>query len=107
MVTPLVARPGATGVDDAVVAVFIADPDAKIIAASDALEVLYQLTYSEAELVRLLSQGLSLEEAAKQRGVSLNTARSHLKHAFSKTGTNRQGELVRLIVSGIGRVGEV
>ncbi|MEM7408915.1 MAG: helix-turn-helix transcriptional regulator [Myxococcota bacterium] len=106
MVTPLLAGPGPQGGEDAVVAVFVTDPSAKIVAGSEALEVLYQLTYSEAELVRLLSLGMSLDEAASQRGVSLNTARSHLKRAFSKTGTNRQGELVHLIVSGVGQIGE-
>jgi DNA-binding CsgD family transcriptional regulator len=36
----------------------------------------------------------------------MNTARSHLKHAFAKTGTSRQGELVRLMLSGIGSIGD-
>ena len=38
--------------------------------------------------------------------MSLNTARSHLKHVFAKTETSRQGELVRLIVSGVGQIRE-
>jgi DNA-binding CsgD family transcriptional regulator len=48
----------------------------------------------------LLSRGLSLEQAADQRGVSLNTARGQLKRIFSKTQTNRQAELVRLVLQG-------
>jgi DNA-binding CsgD family transcriptional regulator len=28
-----------------------------------------------------------------------NTARYHLKHVFQKTGTNRQAELIRLMLS--------
>ena len=48
----------------------------------------------------------SLEEVADKRGVSLNTARSHLKHAFAKTETSRQSELVRLIFSGVGQIRE-
>ena len=91
---------------DAVVALFVADPSARFFAGSEALSELYQLTHSEAELVRLLASGLSLEEAADKRGVSLNTARSHLKHVFAKTDTSRQGELVRLIVSGVGQIRE-
>jgi DNA-binding CsgD family transcriptional regulator len=106
MVTPLLAAPGKGGMNDAVVAIFVADPSARLFAGPEALTELYQLTNSEAELVRLLASGLSLEEAADRRGVSLNTARSHLKHAFAKTDTSRQGELVRLIVSGVGQIRE-
>ena len=103
MVTPLLAAPRSV-MSDAVVALFVADPSARFFAGSEALSELYQLTHSEAELVRLLASGLSLEEAADKRGVSMNTARSHLKHVFAKTDTSRQGELVRLIVSGVGQI---
>jgi DNA-binding CsgD family transcriptional regulator len=106
MVTPLLAAPGKGGMNDAVVAIFVADPSARLFAGPEVLTELYQLTHSEAELVRLLASGLSLEEAADKRGVSLNTARSHLKHVFAKTETSRQGELVRLIVSGVGQIRE-
>jgi DNA-binding CsgD family transcriptional regulator len=106
MVTPLLAAPGRSVMSDAVVAIFVADPSARFYAGPEALTELYQLTHSEAELVRLLAAGLSLEEAADKRGVSLNTARSHLKHVFAKTETSRQGELVRLIISGVGQIRE-
>jgi len=106
MVTPLLAAPGKSVVSDAVIALFVADPSARAVAGPEVLTELYQFTHSEAELVRLLAAGLSLEEAAVKRGVSLNTARSHLKHAFAKTDTSRQGELVRLIVSGVGQIRE-
>jgi DNA-binding CsgD family transcriptional regulator len=106
MVTPLLAAPGKSVASDAVVAIFVADPSARVVAGPEVLAELYQLTHSEAELVRLLATGLSLEEAAVKRGVSLNTARSHLKHAFAKTDTSRQGELVRLIVTGVGQIRE-
>ena len=106
MVTPLLAAPVKGGMSDAVVAIFVADPSARLFAGPEVLSELYQLTYSEAELVRLLASGLSLEEAASKRGVSLNTARSHLKHVFAKTDTSRQGELVRLIISGVGQIRE-
>ena len=106
MVTPLLAAPR-SAMSDAVVAIFVADPSARFFAGPEVLTELYQLTHSEAELVRLLASGLSLEEAADKRGVSLNTARSHLKHVFAKTDTSRQGELVRLIMSGVGQIREM
>ena len=106
MVAPLLTGGQSSVVHDAVVAVFVADPDAGRVGDPDALHALYSFTHSEAELVRLLAQGLSLEEAAEARGVSMNTARSHLKHAFAKTGTSRQGELVRLMITGVGSIAE-
>lgn len=104
MVSPLLAAPAGGVVSDAVVALFVSDPDAERISEADSLAKLYALTHSEAELVRLLALGYSLEEASAKRGVSVNTARSHLKHAFAKTGTSRQGELVRLVITGVGSI---
>ena len=106
MVTPLLAVPAGGVVSDAVVALFVSDPDAGRVSEAEVLAKLYALTHSEAEMVRLLALGLSLEEAAGKRGVSMNTARSHLKHAFAKTGTSRQGELVRLVITGVGTIDE-
>lgn len=106
MVTPLLAVPAGGVVSDAVVALFVSDPDAGRVSEAEVLAKLYALTHSEAEMVRLLALGLSLEEAASKRGVSMNTARSHLKHAFAKTGTSRQGELVRLVITGVGTIDE-
>ena len=62
MVTPLLAVPGKSVVSDAVVAIFVADPNARVVAGPEVLTELYQLTNSEAELVRLLAAGLSLEK---------------------------------------------
>jgi DNA-binding CsgD family transcriptional regulator len=106
MVAPLLAVPASGVVSDAVVALFVTDPDAGRVSEAEVLAKLYALTHSEAEMVRLLALGMSLEEAAAKRGVSMNTARSHLKHAFATTGTSRQGELVRLVITGVGTIDE-
>jgi DNA-binding CsgD family transcriptional regulator len=105
MVAPLLGNSSQV-MGGAVVAIFIADPVGGRLQDPEVLASLYSLTNSEAELVRLLADGLSLEEVATKRGVSMNTARSHLKHVFAKTGTSRQGELVRLIIAGAGSIGE-
>jgi DNA-binding CsgD family transcriptional regulator len=36
----------------------------------------------------------------------MNTARSHVKHMFVKTGVSRQGELVRIMLAGLGSIRE-
>ena len=41
----------------------------------------------------------SVAEAAEELGVTTETARTYLKQVFSKTGTGRQAELVRLVVT--------
>lgn len=104
MVTSLRDAPQGAPVGEAVVALFVTDPEEKRISGAKALEKLYGLTQSEAEILQLLSTGMSLEEAAEERGVSMNTARSHIKHMFSKTGVSRQGELVRMIINGVGAI---
>ncbi len=106
MVSPLLAAPPGSATRDAVIAIFITNPDARQVSATEGLEKIYSLTRAEAELVRLLSEGFSLEEAAAARSVTVNTARSHLKHVFAKTQTNRQGELVRLVLTGVGAIRE-
>ena len=59
-----------------------------------------------ADLLQLLSMGMSLEEAAGSRDISMNTARSHIKSMFAKTGVSRQGELVRIMLAGLGAIRE-
>lgn len=66
----------------------------------EALRAFYGLTPAEAELASMLARGMCLDEAACSRGVSRNTARGQLKRIFAKTGTNRQAELVRLVLQG-------
>ena len=64
-----------------------------------ALERLFHLTPAEARLASLLANGVSVEDAAAQLGVTRNTIRTQLQAVFAKTRTNRQGDLIRLILS--------
>jgi DNA-binding CsgD family transcriptional regulator len=80
---------------------FVRDPERyPIRTESRWLETLFAVTPTEARLAACLSDGLSLEAAAEALGMSTATARVHLKRVFSKTGTSRQAELVRLVLSG-------
>jgi DNA-binding CsgD family transcriptional regulator len=49
----------------------------------------------------LLANGLTLDQASAELGVSRNTARTHLRSLFSKTGVSRQTMLVRLILKSV------
>ncbi|MDJ0853083.1 MAG: hypothetical protein QNK04_32330 [Myxococcota bacterium] len=90
--------------DEAQSILFIADPDRGQISTTLVLESLYALTPAEAELVRLLAEGCSLDQVAEERGVTMNTVRSQLKQVFCKTDTSRQGELVHLVLTGVAAI---
>lgn len=65
------------------------------------LRQLYQLTPAEAALAVLLGEGLTLEETAARLGISRNTARTHLRAVFAKTGVKRQTALVQLLLCSV------
>lgn len=79
---------------------FINDPENNAAAVEDVLRQMYHLTQAEARLAAILASGNSLNDARRQLGVTQNTLRTHLKHIFLKTDTNRQSELITLILSG-------
>lgn len=58
----------------------------------------FGLTPSECRLLMLLTDGMTLSEAAAASGIALTTAKTHLARLFHKTGTQRQVDLVRLAV---------
>jgi DNA-binding CsgD family transcriptional regulator/PAS domain-containing protein len=80
------------------VAAFVIDPDRRVKADGDVLRCLYGFTPAECRVAAELMQGESVEEAARDLDVSLNTARTHMKHLFEKTETHRHRELVRLLL---------
>jgi DNA-binding CsgD family transcriptional regulator len=82
-------------------AIMVIDVETAAKPEASALQELFSLTPAEIRLVSLLVQGLSLEEISTQLCVSFETVRSHLRSAFSKTATNRQGELIALVLRSV------
>ena len=78
--------------------VFIVDPDGQFETPVQMLTQLFALSGAEARLAAMLLEDLSLREAAAELGVSLNTVRTQLKKLFEKTGTRRQGALIRALL---------
>jgi DNA-binding CsgD family transcriptional regulator/PAS domain-containing protein len=87
---------GAYG-DGARLALFLADPHRASGPSADVLRDRFQFTRSEALLAVQLASGTSLADAAGALDIAYNTARSHLRGIFAKTGTHRQVELVTLL----------
>ena len=90
----------AVGRETSGVALFLSDPEAPTEISTAILASLYGLTPAEAKLVAALARGHSLERISSQIHVTLHTLRSHLKQIFRKTGTSRQPELVKLVLTG-------
>jgi DNA-binding CsgD family transcriptional regulator len=60
---------------------------------------LFGLTRAEQALTAALAAGARLSDSAERLGISYETARTHLRNIFAKTGVDRQTELVRLTLS--------
>ncbi|QYY33107.1 MULTISPECIES: helix-turn-helix transcriptional regulator [Cupriavidus] len=86
-------------------AVFIRDPERKSRASHEVVRKLFDLTPAETALALVLADGLTLDEAAVELGISKNTARAHLRAIFSKTGVTRQATLVRTLLSSVVALG--
>lgn len=63
------------------------------------IQGLFDLTPAEARLALSVLEGNSLSETAELHRVSRETVKSQMSAVFAKTGTKRQGELVRLLSS--------
>jgi DNA-binding CsgD family transcriptional regulator len=81
------------------VTVFITDPARDLAGLEPRLRELYGLTPAESNVATLLARGYDVKQTAEERGVALETVRWLLKRVFEKTGTRRQVDLVRLILS--------
>ncbi|MBB5329437.1 DNA-binding CsgD family transcriptional regulator [Edaphobacter lichenicola] len=95
-VVPLISR-DADVPQEAVATIFISDPDCHDGAAPSVLREMYRLSHAETRLAILLLEGKSLREAADLLEIGWETVRTQVKSLFHKTGTKRQGELVRLL----------
>ena len=86
-------------------AVFVQNPHIAMPLPGEAFGRLYKLTPAELRVAMALAPGLSPEEAAAMLGLRLPTVRTHLQRIYAKTDTNRQIDLVRLMLSTMPPVG--
>ncbi|QDQ28632.1 hypothetical protein FNU76_21005 [Chitinimonas arctica] len=73
------------------------DPSVSEAQPLDVLAALYGLSPAECRLAALLLEGCTPSEAAERLQVQVSTVRTQLKSMFWKTGTHRQGELMKLL----------
>jgi DNA-binding CsgD family transcriptional regulator len=61
----------------------------------------FRLTRMEARTTIAVLRGIGIDEAAKTLGLAPATVRSHVKNVFSKTGVQRQSQLVHRTLGGV------
>ena len=76
------------------------DPERQLRLNPALIAQLHGLTPTEAMLAAAIAGGRTLAEFAAERGCTEQTARSHLKRVLGKTGTKRQADLVRVLLTG-------
>lgn len=79
--------------------VFVADPEIPCVADTALLTRLFGFTPAEARVAALVMRGKPVGDIADELGITSHTTRNHLKRLFSKTHTNKQGELVHALLS--------
>ena len=79
--------------------IYVVDPDQDLRPVVEPACKYYGLSPVETRLACMLANGSSLADSAKSMHVTEQTARSYLKQIFVKTETNRQAELVRLMLT--------
>ncbi|TCP33634.1 response regulator transcription factor [Sphingomonas sp. BK235] len=86
------------GAEDCAAIAYVFDPEQDLRRLIEPACKMYGLSPVETRLASLLADGTSLAEAAGAMHVREQTARSYLKQIFLKTDTNRQAELVWLML---------
>lgn len=81
------------------VIVVIVDPEPQPEPPPMLLQRLFGLTKSEAQIAVMVTRAEGLKPIAEELSVSVTTVKTHLQHVFDKTGTHRQAELVRLVLT--------
>ena len=86
--------------------VFLRDPDYNSAQPlQEVVQRVFGLTRMESALAVYLAKGYTLDEAAEKLDVRRNTARTHLRSIFGKTGVSRQTMLVRLVLKSVVSLG--
>lgn len=74
------------------------DPQSSPVVDVDLLAAAFNLTPAECRVAYCLAEGLSLKDIALRIGVQHDTVRKQLQSIYQKTSTNRQPDLIRLLL---------
>ena len=88
-----------TGLEQPRAIAFLTDPAEPVKVDEEMLRQLYGLTGAECRLAGEICTGQSISAIAGRLGVSENTVKTQLQSIFEKTGTHRQAQVVKLMLS--------
>lgn len=77
---------------------FVSDPEVDRAHISAALATRFDLTAREAQVACAIANGETLSQIARDCAIARTTVRTHLQHAFDKTGVRSQAALTRLVM---------
>ena len=80
---------------------FVHDPELAVQFPERALRSLHGLSPAEARFAAKFLETTSIKECAVELGITENSARQYMKRILHKTDTNRQAELLGLLVRGL------
>ena len=78
--------------------VLIRTPAAELHTPLGTASKMFNLTLAESQILSALLQGDTLENASGRFGISRSTVKTHLESIFSKSGVNRQADLIRRVM---------
>jgi DNA-binding NarL/FixJ family response regulator len=81
------------------IVMLLIDTDQRTKVSGETLVRLYNLTPSETRVALMLIDGKRLDQIAEELEVAQTTVVFHLKNLFRKTETNRQADLIRVLLS--------
>lgn len=84
---------------DPVIMLMACDPTRRSLLPAHALAGLFQLTPTEAQVACAYAEGKRSEQIAEQFGISVTTVAFHKRNLFQKTRTNRQADLIALLLT--------
>jgi DNA-binding CsgD family transcriptional regulator len=84
---------------DRMILIYINDPQNRLQPTEDQLKSLYNLTNAQARVAVRLYAVDNLVAVSEFLGISINTARSHLRTIYAKTGAKNQAELIKLLTA--------
>ena len=99
IVAPLTSELPVLAPDRTIVLVSLADPEQTPLPPAARLASLFGLTQRECAVAIGVATGNELKDVAATLGVTLLTARQYMSQVLQKTGTSRQHDMARLLVS--------
>lgn len=87
--------------DQTFLSFYLHDPTSTYKLSLEQLQRYFSFTQAEAKVARSLFKNDNLADTAEEVGISINTARTHLRRIYRKANVNSQAELMRALSGGL------